>query len=129
MNTIVFILQRVAEIVKLLVTPPKKEHAMGNKAIVIMDMDHLDAMDNDPRAFVECLKREILSHQRTGGDVQAEGTSVAHVVWSGLVSQTPVLEFADFGAKPVTVASAKSVIAEQERQAAYALFQLSNSCS
>lgn len=72
---------------------------MGHKAIVIVDMDHLDMMTNHPLAFVDNLREKIAAHKRLGGGVRVCGATVANVVWSGNVKETPTLTFKDYGAE------------------------------
>lgn len=72
---------------------------MGHKAVVIVDMDHLDLMDVNPAEFVRRLKNSVLSHRSHGGSVSVEGATVANVVWSGHASLSPTLKFVDYRAE------------------------------
>lgn len=75
---------------------------MGHKAIAIIDFDHLDRMEKDPAEFVRRFKQALLTHARLGGSVSVGGATVANVVWSGHANLTPVLQFPDFQALPVS---------------------------
>lgn len=80
---------------------------MGHKAVTIFDLDHLDNMEKDPAEFVRRLKNAILTHRRLGGSVSIDGATVASIVWSGHVDNSPVLKFVDFKVENVTYGSAK----------------------
>lgn len=71
---------------------------MGSKAIVIVDIDHMDMMEKYPLAFVDNLIEKIRAHKRLGGGVHLAGATVANVVWTGTVNETPTLTFKDYGA-------------------------------
>ena len=62
------------------------------------------------------LKREILSHKRTGGAVHAGGATAAQVVWSGHVNETPTLSFPDVHAQPVSAKEAKEIIRLEQQK-------------
>lgn len=72
---------------------------MGYKAIIIIDMDHLDFIEKHPLAFVDNLREKIRAHKRLGGGVHLAGATVANVVYTGNVNETPTLTFKDYGAE------------------------------
>lgn len=78
---------------------------MGHKAVVIVDLDHLDRMDQDPAEFVRRLKNSLLAHRRTGGSVSVGGATVANVVWSGHADLSPTLKFVDYRAENLSYPS------------------------
>ena len=71
---------------------------MGHKAVVVMDLDVLDMIEENPAEFARRLKNAVLTHRRLGGSVSLGGATVANVVWSGHADLSPILKFVDFRA-------------------------------
>lgn len=89
---------------------------MGHKSIVIFDHDVLDRLESDPAAFVKQLRLAMFTHRRLGGDVHHAGATVAKVVWSGHVNETPILKFEDFAATKVTYEDIKPIVDDHHYQ-------------
>jgi hypothetical protein len=69
---------------------------MSHKAVVVIDIDSLDAMEQSPAEFVRRLKNSMLMHRQLGGSVSCNGDTVANVVWSGHTDLSPILKFVGF---------------------------------
>lgn len=82
--------------------PQPQGDLMGHKAVVIVNFDNLDNMEEDPAEFVSRLKHALLTHRRLGGSVSMGGATVVNVVWSGHTDLTPILKIQDFQAINVT---------------------------
>ena len=89
---------------------------MGQKAVVIVDLDNIGLMHKDPAEFCRRLELAILTHRRLGGSVSMEGATLANAVWSGHVDLSPILKFVDFRADNVTYEDVKPIVSEHRRQ-------------